>query len=658
MAVKVFHELSSLNEAVEKVIKKANPQPRGLELVRLEDALFRVLARDLYASVDYPPFDRSEVDGYAVKSDKVMHATEVNPVILRVLGELKTGERGEDFSCEEGAIKVSTGAVIPRDCDAVVMEEYTEALDDVVKVYRPVAPGENISTTGSDVSAGDFMLPRGTLLRHEHIALLAGFGLLEVPVYVKPKIAVYSTGNEVVEPGKPLEQGKVYDVNGLLISSFLREWGADATYRGILPDDYKVIRSVIEEDLEHYDAVFTSGGTSAGEMDLVYRVFEDVGEVIVHGLKSRPGKPTLIATTDKGKLLFGLPGFPLSCYMILVRVVKPIITRLTGLRYVETRIDVRIPVKIRKGVGKTWLIPSILVESSHGYTAYPVSLSSGSVYAITYSDGFIELDENTDYFEAGTLVPFYPFSEKAPLRRLTIIGSNDPLLEHILVRSGLIYTSRILNTGSVGGWIATSRGEADIAPTHLLDPESGTYNVPFLEKYGLTREATIIRGYDRLVGIIVARGNPKKIKGFEDFLRSDVRIVNRPRGSGIRALVDINLKSIAEKHGIQWSSVPRLVKGYTYEVKTHTAVAIAIKHGKADAGVAVGYVADIHDLDFIPITWEEFDFLVLRNKLKKGEVKKFIEALRNLDLTAMRDFKLHKYYRVPGNAGYPRSEAF
>lgn len=652
MSIKLFHKLVSIEEAIRSVTSKVVLQPRGFEEVDLNNALSRVLAVDVYAPVDHPPFDRSEVDGYAVKSIDVADATELNPATLKIKGFIKPGDQGGNYTCENGAVRVSTGAVVPKDCDAIVMEEYVERENNLVKVFRPVAPGENISTCGSDVSSGDFLLAKGTLLRHEHVALLAGLGLRRIPVFTKPSAVVYSTGSEIIEPGSPLQAGKVYDVNGFLVTAFLREQGVDAVYRGILPDDYELIKSRIIDDLRKHDMVFTSGGTSAGETDLIYRVYEEIGEVIVHGLKTKPGKPTVIAVSS-GKLLFGLPGFPLSCYMILVRLVKPIVSRLTGAKTTEEKTHVKIPFKIRKGIGKTWLIPSIVVESPSGLTAYPVSLSSGSIYAITFSDGFIELSEELDVVEANSIVPFYAFSERYRTKKLVIIGSNDPLLENLLVKTGLVHASKILNTGSTGGWLAVSRGEADIAPTHLLDPETGVYNVTFLGKYGLEKKAVLIRGYDRLIGFIVRRGNPKKIESFEDFLREDVRIVNRPRGSGIRVLVDVKLKKIAEEKGIPWSRMHEIIKGYTYEVKTHTAVAVAVKQGKADVGVASGYVAELFELDFIPIGWEEYDFLIPLDKLAKTEVQLFIEAIKSLEIS---DFKFKKYYRVPINAGLPKEK--
>jgi putative molybdopterin biosynthesis protein len=650
---KIFHVLRGVEEALNIVFERVKLAPKGVEHVPVLNSLYRVLASDVYAPIDYPPFDRSEVDGYAVKSSLTAWANELSPVALSIRGEVQIGEKPES-TCRDGVVRISTGAMIPRECDAVVMEEYAERENSSVKVYRPVVPGENIATAGSDISAGDLVLSAGTLIRHEHVALLAGLGIVEVPVYSKPRVAVFSTGSEVVSPGEPLREGCVYDVNGYLVTSYLRELGADAFFLGRLVDDYNTVRDAVESALREYDIIVTSGGTSAGVSDVVYRVFGDLGEILVHGLKTKPGKPTVIALSKSGKLLIGLPGFPLSCYMILVRLVKPVISKLTGLRTREERVYVKLPFTIRKGVGKTWLLPAILVDSKEGYAAYPVSLSSGSIYAILYSEGFIELREDYDVVEENTLVPFYPFREIERVK-LVIIGSNDPLLEDLLKYTGLIHVSRILNVGSTGGWHAVIRGEADIAPTHLLDPDTGLYNTPFLDKYGLRGKAVLIRGFDRLIGLVVAKGNPKSIRSLEDFFRSDVVIVNRTKGSGIRTFLDTELKKIAGEKGVEASKLAEIIRGYTYEVKTHSAVALAVKQGRADVGLAVGYVAELYDLDFIPLKWEEYDFLVHRERLNKALIKEFLSALRDRELLE-RVTRYPEYYRYPPNIGEVKAE--
>ncbi|MEM4846825.1 MAG: molybdopterin biosynthesis protein [Thermosphaera sp.] len=651
MSRKIFHTLADPDTAINLVVEKLNPKPNGVERVNLSDALYRVLANDVYAPLDYPPFDRSEVDGYAVRSVDVEWSDELSPSLLKIKGFVKPGTQPVVEAGEKDAVEVATGAMIPPGYDAVIMEEYVEKMGDFIKVFRAVTPGENVSTIGSDISSGDLLLVKGTLLKHQQLSVLAGVGINEVDVYVQPRAVVFSTGEEIVEPGQPLPTGKVYDVNGILITSFLREHGVNAVYGGLLPDDYNVVKERIQDSLTKFDMVFTSGGTSAGLSDVTYKVFSDLGELIVHGLKTKPGKPTVIASSN-GKLLVGLPGFPLSCYMILVRVVKKILQFYTGAVYEDYIVESKLPVQIRKNVGKVWLIPAMLVESGETYSAYPVSMSSGAISPLILSDGFIELGDNVDVALEGEPVKVYLFRDLPPRNLLNIIGSNDPLLVELLRFEGLITSSRVLNLGSLGGWKAVARGEADIAPTHLLDEKTRCYNTPFLDKFGLKERAVLIKGYERLIGIVVETGNPKKIRGLQDFLRGDVRIVNRSKGSGIRVFLDMSLRQIAVEKGLDPLRLERFVKGYTYEVKTHTAVATAIRQGRADAGLAVGYVAEIMGLDFIPLTWEEYDFLILKENLKKRSVMKFIDGLKHLP-SKLESFGniFAKYYRASGETG-------
>jgi molybdate-binding protein len=218
-------------------------------------------------------------------------------------------------------------------------------------------------------------------------------------------------------------------------------------------------------------------------------------------------------------------------------------------------------------------------------------------------------------------------------------------------RQELSSISRVLPVGSTGGWLAVKRGEADIAPTHLLDEETLTYNTVFLDRYGLRGRAVIVKGYERLIGIIVAKGNPKNIRSVRDFLRDDVIIVNRTKGSGTRVYLDYLLKGIAREEGVDFHELVSKIRGYYYEVKTHTAVAAAVKHGRADAGLGLGVVAKLYDLDFIPLTWEEYDFLIPVDRLGKSEVRLFVETLRNREFmdSLMREYS--GYYRLLRDTG-------
>ncbi len=654
MERKEFHVLASIYEVEDIISKYIELKPLGTETIPLSEALGRIVSRDIYAGIDHPPFDRSTVDGYAVRSVDVAGADDLHPVKLRVIGRVEPGEK-PSVEVEPGtAVEIATGAMIPRGADSVVMVEYTKKQGErEILVYRATIPGENISVAGSDISMGDLVIPRGTMLSEKEIGLLAGLGYDRVEVYRKPRIAVFSTGNEVVEPGDELVEGKVYNVNGYLVTSMLRSIGAEPVYLGLLRDDYSEMYSRIKDALEKYDLVITSGGTSAGLGDLVYRVFNDLGEpgVVIHGLKIKPGKPTVFAVVN-GKLLIGLPGFPLSCYMVSNNIVKPLISRITGYVIPETvRVKARIPYQLRKPLGKAWFIPVALVETGNGYTAYPVSMRSGSISPLAYADGYMILPEDRDLVFMDEEVIVELFRDKSKIPRLNIIGSNDYALYRIIEAINMANNARIISVGSTAGWRAVQRGEADIAPTHLLDPETGEYNKPYVEKYGLTGKAVLFRGYERRIGIVVAPGNPKNIRSIRDFLRQDVVIVNRTRGSGIRVYLDQQLKSIAEEENVKFEDLVKKINGYFYEVKTHTAVAAAVKHGRADAGVAAEIAARLYDLEFIPLTWEKYDFLVPRDRMSKRHVSFFIEALRDTSIRSL--INSIPGYRAHENTGYP-----
>ncbi|WP_440059751.1 molybdopterin biosynthesis protein [Thermogladius sp. 4427co] len=653
MSRKIFHNLVSIDEALSILEKHYSLKPLGVEEIDLDRALYRVLAEDIFSPIDYPPFDRSEVDGYAVRSTDVSWADELAPVKLRVVGRVEVGEI-PGFSVSPGeAVEIATGSMLPRGADSVVMEEYTSRAGEEVLIYRSTFPGENVSTAGSDISLGDLVLVEGSILTPEKIGLLASLGYDRVKVYRKPKVAVFSTGREVLKPGSVLEPGKVYDTNSYLITSFLQSMGVDAKNYGILPDEEEVVYEALSKALGENDVVITSGGTSAGVKDVVYRVFNRLGQpgVIVHGLRIRPGKPTVIGVA-RGKLLIGLPGFPLSCYMVLLKLVKPIISRLAGLREVPGySITARIPVKIRKRAGSAMFLPVGLVKTSRGYVAYPVSTSSGSVSSLVLSDGFLYIDEKTELVNEDEEVIIELMKPLEQVTRLNIIGSNDPLLYFIIKKIGLVNIAKIVPVGSLGGWKAVERGEADIAPTHLLDEEKGVYNTSFIEKFGLRNKAVVVKGYKRIIGLVVAKGNPKDIKSIKDFVKPGVRIVNRNKGSGVRSFIDMELKKISESSGISFEELVRRIDGYFYEVKTHSAVAVAVKQGRADVGIAVGWVAEKYGLDFIPLTWEEFDFVVPIDRLDKPEVRVFIEALGNKGFMNEILGYFQPYYQLSDEAG-------
>ncbi len=636
MKRKIFRELISVEEA-KKVVDELSVD-KGAETVDIFNACGRTAFEDVHAPRDMPPFDRSTMDGYAVKAEDTFKVDEENPGSLRVAGRIEPGDIPTAEVGKGEAIEISTGAVIPRGCNAVVMVEYTSMEDDSILVYRPVAPGENIIAAGSDIMAGELILRKDSTITARDVAILSAVGIKETRVSKRPVVAVISTGNEVVEPGKELGHGKIYDVNSPAICSAVRENGGEPLYLGIAEDDYDKIKAKIKEGLKAADMVLASGGTSAGVGDLMHRIIDEEGKVLVHGIAVKPGKPTIIAEID-GKPVFGLPGYPVSAMMIFEIFVAELIRKMAGMQEEGRTHRAKISHKIFSSSGRREFLPVNMV----GESIYPVTGNySAAVSKLVEADGFIEIPDDTVFLEEGEYTNVKLFSTLRPAD-LLIIGSHcvgiDVLLE--LMRREHPWVVKVINVGSSGGLVAVRRGEADIAGTHLLDDETGEYNIPFISRFRL-QNVLLIKGYAREQGLIVKKGNPKGIESIEDILREDVSIMNRNPGSGTRVLLDMYLKDIADSKGIDFDDMTKRIEGYSMEAKSHTAVATGVLMDKADVGMGIKTVADRYGLDFIPLRDEEYDFVIRKDRVNKEGVKQFVSTLRSSE------FKQALEERLPG----------
>ncbi len=620
---KVFRQISTIEESLKAIESFCNLK-REVEEIDILNATGRVLAEDVYAVVSVPPFDRATMDGYALKAEDTFGADEDNPVRLKVIGKVEAGEWPNSEVRKGEAMEISTGAVVPKGANAVVMVEFTRERDGFVEIFKSVTPGENLMSAGSDIMAGELLLRSGVQLTHREIGVLAACGIIKVRVFKKPRVAVISTGNELQEPGKTLELGKIYDVNSYALCSAIEENGGVAIRLGIIRDDEEEMKKAILLALEKADIVLTSGSTSAGFGDKMYRVLDEIGKVVVHGIAVKPGKPTIIAFRN-GKPIFGLPGYPVSALTIFEILVAPLIRKLSGLDADRRKIKVRLATKVFSEIGRREFLPVHIVLGKGGYSAYPVTGSySGAITALAFSDGIVEIPENVMMLEENEEVEVKLFSMIRPAD-LVFIGSHC-IGVNILVKMLGIKT-KVINVGSMGGILAVKRGEADIAGTHLLD-EDGIYNIGTIRKLGI-RDAVLVKGYLREQGFIVARGNPKKIAGFEDLIREDVRMINRNKGSGTRLLLDINLNCLAGKIGLSFDELTKRIEGYEVEAKTHDAVASAVATGKADVGIGIKSVANLYGLDFIPLRSEEYDFLIPKDRLEKEPIKMFLKILKS-----------------------------
>ncbi|MDK6029087.1 molybdopterin biosynthesis protein [Ignisphaera sp. 4213-co] len=644
---KLFHTLLSVEEVLSKLEQLI--KPLGIETVDILNAYNRVIAEDIYAPMDYPPFDRSEVDGYAVSIKSVEGVDELHSVELKVIGKVSIGENPSLEVSEGVAVAIDTGAVIPRGADGVVMEEFIDKINDKVVVFRGIAPGENISYAGSDIARDEIILYKGSRLTHLEIGVLAALGIKHVKVYKKPRAVVLSIGNELKMPGDKLDVGRIYDSNGYAITTYLKSLGIEADYYGILPDDENIVYNAISTLLSKYDIVITSGGTSAGEEDVTYRVFEKIGNIIVHGIRVKPGKPTVIAVTENGKILFGLPGFPFSALSIAITILKFVIDKLEGHEYTKSStIKALTTFKIRKDIGRKWYIPVVLSNVAGRKYAIMLASSSGSVSSLLKADGIAILEENRDYIDEGEEIEVIPVRERE--REAVIAGSHDMLLTALLSKHNLIERFALSFIGSYKGLDLVRRGYVDIAPVHLFDPVSGEYNVPFIKNDEILKKmAILVRGYRRRLVLAFRKGNPKNIKGFADIVREDIRFVNRNKGSGTRALIDKMIMNLSRQMGIEFSALVKRINGYWYEISTHTGVAAAIAQGRADVGVCSEYAAISYGLDYLPLTWEFYDFLINVNSLEKDAVKKFIDLLLKTESREL--INSFKGYEAPNDMG-------
>lgn len=649
---KIFRRLVTVEEAAAVIRERLPLDNLKTELTPIIEALGRVLAEDVVSPLDVPGFDRSAMDGYAVRAEDTYRADEAKPVNLRLKGRVEAGH-STDLEVSVGeAVEVSTGAPIPRGANAVVMVEHTVEAHGVIQVFHSVSPGENITSTGSDISIGEVALRRGSVINYREIGVLAALGRSQVRVYARPRVAILSTGDELVSPGLTLNNFQLYDVNSYSLFAAVQEAGCSPILMGVVRDDELEFKSSLMKALNSADVVVTSGSTSAGFGDMMYRVLEELepGSILIHGLSVKPGKPTLVARV-MGKPVFGLPGYPASAMTIFNVLVKPYLASLSRLKPLEGGVvEARFAVKLVKAGGRRELMPvHVIGEEGGGLVAYPILKGSGAVTSFSLADGFIDIPAHLNFLEEGEVVNVNLYSPRLRPASLVLIGSHCPAVDHavsILINRDPNCRVKAINVGSTAGLNAAVRGEADLAGIHLLH-RSGVYNEPYVRDKPLM----LVRGYNRLQGFVFRKN--VTFNGFEDLLSGRLTFINRNKGSGTRALIDILLEGYCREVNLSYRQAAEKIKGFNVECKTHSSVASAVKAGKADVGVAVKAYAEWYDLNFKPISVEEYDFAVRRDKVSKLEVKAFIETLKS------DEFKVEVESKIPGvtvpeDAGEPK----
>jgi putative molybdopterin biosynthesis protein len=629
-----FLDVISRDEATARFRKHLRLAPLGRESIPLRAALGRVLASDVVAPVDVPAFDRSNVDGFAVVASDTYDAMEERIRTVRLNDELLAPGIVPAITVEPGrATPIATGGMLPRGADAVLMIEYSDVAGDALEIRRPVTAGENVSYAGTDMARGETALRAGTVLTSREIGVVAALGISAIDVYRKPRVAIFSTGNEIVAPGQPVRPGAVYDSNASIIGAAVEELGCEPVHLGVIADDENALANALQRGLES-DVVIFSGGTSKGAGDLSYRIVSTLADpgIVAHGVALKPGKPICLAVTGTKPVVI-LPGFPTSAIFTFHEFVAPVLRAYAGLPVARRgSVAATLPMRVNSERGRTEYLLVGLVQSASGLAAYPMGKGSGSVTTFSNADGFITIDQHTEMLDANAQVEVQLLGRDVEAADLVIIGSHCVGLDFLigkLVQQGI--RTKALYVGSMGGVAAAKRGECDLAGVHLLDPVTGEYN-----RHLLSDRVALVAGYGRMQGFVYRKGDARfdgcSAEQAIAAARDDVScvMVNRNPGSGTRILIDKLLGG-------------HRPAGYGVQTKSHNAVAAAVAQARADWGIAIDTVARQYGLDFIPLREERYDFIVPRERLERAPVRAFRallddpvvrEALRGMGFNA------------------------
>jgi putative molybdopterin biosynthesis protein len=574
------------------------------EEISVYDSLDRVTYNAVYANISSPHYNSAAMDGIAVLAQNTYGASEINPKLLI---------KGKDF------VYVNTGNVIKDVYNAVIMiEDVIEVDDNSIKILSPAYPWQHIRPIGEDMVVGEMIIPSRHKVRPMDIGALIAGGINKVMVYKKPNVAIIPTGSEIVESVKELKEGKIIDSNSRVFENLVMKYGGIPNRYSPQKDDYNNLKKLIEEASMNNDIVITNAGTSAGSEDYVVKIIREIGEVVVHGVALKPGKPTILGIINE-KPIIGIPGYPVSSYIAFEEFAKPLIYKYIGLEKENEEVyDAILSKRLVSSLKNKEIVRVNLGFVNNKLIATPLTRGAGVTMSLVKADGFLEIPRKSEGIDAGSEVEVRIIKPLKEIKSsLVSIGSHDIIMDVI----GDMINLSSGHVGSMGGIMAMKRKEAHMAPIHLLDENTGEYNISYIKKYFSNENMALIKGVKRLQGFMVQNGNPKNINSFEDLYREDLSYVNRQRGAGTRILLDYNLKKL----NIDANSV----NGYEREMNTHMAVAVSVKSGSADTGLGVLSAAKAMDLDFIPVGYESYDFLVYKGNLEDVKIKRFISILKS-----------------------------
>jgi molybdopterin molybdotransferase/putative molybdopterin biosynthesis protein len=562
------------------------------ERVPVGDALGRVTSEAVAAKISSPFYHSAAMDGYAVTFIDTFGAGETRPKRLRV---------------PDQAVAIDTGDPMPEGKNAVVMIEDVEKLSgSEIEILKPATPWQHVRLVGEDIVATELILSENHVVRPVDMAAMIASGHISVLVRRRPVVSIIPTGTELVEPGSALKKGDIIDFNSTMLSAMTAECGAHAVRKNIVKDDALLLRKTILDALVDSDLVVINAGSSAGREDFTADVIAALGKVIVHGVSIKPGKPVILGIVNN-KPVIGIPGYPVSAALTFTLFVRPLLFALLGIKPPDQgTITAKLSRQVASSLGQEEFIRVKLGSVAGNLIATPVTRGAGALMSLVRADGIIRVPSASEGIAANYDVTVELLRSPHDIENTIVcIGSHDnvlDLLANFLRKKHPEYSLSSAHVGSMGGLLALKRREAHLAGTHLLDEDTGEYNVSYIKKLLPDTKTVLINLVHRTQGFIVPKSNPKNIRGFADLARPDVVFVNRQTGAGTRLLTDLYLKKLKID--------PKNVKGYDHEEFTHMAVAAAVLSGAADTGLAVLSAARALDLDFVPVAQERYDLAI------------------------------------------------
>jgi putative molybdopterin biosynthesis protein len=567
------------------------------ETIPVRQAVERMTARPVFARFSAPTFHAAAMDGIAVKAEETFGTTVDKPKHLRVGRE---------------TFFVNTGQPMPRGCNAVIMIEQVQIVsDETVLIEAAAYPWQYVRKVGEDIVATELILPQNHRIRPYDVGALLNGGIFTVTVTKRPNVVVVPTGSELVAPEKLIngapQPGQVVESNSAVLGALIGAAGGRHVEHPIVPDDYEQIRNAVRTAVDgDNQVVIVSAGSSAGSEDYTASVIRELGEVLVHGVTMMPGKPTVLGMIGDTPVM-GNPGYPVSAIIAFEEFIRPLLYRLHGLRPPERRkVEAVTARKLPSKLGLDEFVRVKLGQVHEQIIATPLPRGAGSVTTLTEADGIMRIPGNVEGIQSGQPAAIELLKDLSQIKQtVVIVGSHDNTLDILaneMMARDPSYTLSSSNVGSLGGLIALGKGFSHVAGSHLLDTETDTYNITYVNRHLSKLPVKLINLVFREQGLIVAKGNPKGISGVADLKRPDVRFINRQAGSGTRILLDYKLKS----SGISTASIA----GYEQEEFTHMSIAVAVLSGTADVGLGIYAAARALDLDFIPIVTEEYDLVI------------------------------------------------